>query len=697
MHWKTQAPRKFTALFLAAIIALPNAALAGDKSPAKKPIAVHKPMDESKRAVHVLNRLAFGPRPGDIEKVQAIGVEKWLEQQLSPESINDSAAQARLAPLKTLNMSAREMITYFPPPQVLQAVKQGRFPMPDDPKLRAVYEAQMAQYEARQNGQNQNAAQQQQGMQGMDGDPQDQSSETRERRTRRREARLGAEREAEKLRQLKPEDRFEHILKMSPDQRRALVTSIDAGERERIVEGMSDEQRLTLRALGNPNQVIVGELTQAKLLRAIYSERQLEEVMTDFWFNHFNVFIGKGADRYLTTSYERDAIRKHALGKFGDMLLATAQHPAMLFYLDNFQSVGPNSLAGKFSGSPRAARARQRRQQNAQNFRADDVTTTSMASRPTQTMLNEDTPAPNPKRGLNENYARELMELHTLGVDGGYTQKDIVEVAKVFSGWTVRNPRLGGEYEFNARIHEPGEKLVLGQKIKDDGEDEGKQVLKMLVRHPSTAKFISKKLAMRFVADAPPQALVDRMAETFQRTEGDIKEVLRTLFKSPEFWAESSYRAKVKTPLEFVVSAVRASGAEVKTTAPLIVTLQRLGMPLYAMQPPTGYSMKADAWVNSAALLNRMNFALALGSGRLPAIQLDPKAVLKGDSPSNMESAFASLSKALVAGDISSETRATIAKQLASDSAAQSVTMSESPNLGLISGLILGSPEFQRR
>lgn len=701
MH-KFELSRKFLALFLAASICILNSAFAFVTKKDKTKTVTVGEMDQSKRAVHVLNRLAFGPRPGDVEKVQAMGVDKWIDEQLSPEKIDDSALQARLAPLKTINMSTKDMLTYFPPPPVLQAVEQGRLPMPKDPKLRLVYEAQLEEYKARREGQQQNAQNQQQLQQPQMDDPTDQSPEARDRRAKRRAARQAAKADAEKIIALKPDERVERIMQMKSDERRVLVQALDPQDRERVFEGLNDEQQLLIRAMANPNQVIVGELTQQKLLRAIYSERQLEEVMTDFWFNHFNVYIAKGADRYLTTSYERDAIRKHALGKFGDLLLATAQHPAMLFYLDNFQSVGPNSMAGRFSGTRQAARLRQQLQQNGQNFRANNANdANAMRTRPTQTMISEDAPAPAPKRGLNENYARELMELHTLGVDGGYSQKDIIEVAKVFSGWTVRNPRLGGEYEFNNRIHEPGEKIVLRQKISDNGEDEGKQVLKMLVRHPSTAKFISKKLAMRFVSDTPPQALVDRMAATFQKTDGDIKEVLRTMLKSPEFWSESAYRAKVKTPLEFVVSAVRAEGADIKNTQVLAGTLQRLGMPLYGQQPPTGYSMKADAWVNSAALLNRMNFALALASGRLPTLQLDPKIPLRGETPTSPDQAFSALSKALVAGDLSAETRATISKQIEADPQKQNQAMldsaSQTPNLALISGLLLGSPEFQRR
>lgn len=301
--------------------------------------------------------------------------------------------------------------------------------------------------------------------------------------------------------------------------------------------------------------------------------------------------------------------------------------------------------------------------------------------------------------GLNENYAREIMELHTLGVDGGYTQKDVTELAKVLTGWSIQQPQRGGDFTFNERAHEPGSKYVLGHKISENGEKEGMEMLDILAHHPSTARFISKKLAMRFVSDQPPQSLVDRMAETFMKKDGDIREVLRTMFKSPEFWAADAYRAKVKTPLEFVASAVRASGIEVNNAQPLVQTLNRMGMQLYGMQPPTGYSMKADAWVNSSALLNRMNFALQLGSGRLPGITVDQQAVLHGATPQNAADALSVLENSILAGDISAQTHEVIQKQLDDPRISQRRLddPQKPPNYGAIAGLIMGSPEFQRR
>ncbi|MGH9567242.1 MAG: DUF1800 domain-containing protein, partial [Candidatus Angelobacter sp.] len=382
------------------------------------------------------------------------------------------------------------------------------------------------------------------------------------------EQRQTAESDLPQLLDESADQRFKAILKLPTEDQIALA-SLNDREREPLLDGMTPEQRETMGALRNPQQVVTGELMQGKLLRAIYSERQLQEVMTDFWFNHFNVFIGKGPDRYMITSYERDVIHPHALGKFEDLLVATARSPAMLFYLDNWLSVGPDSDFSrgipKYGNRPWMGRRRfpppPRPQRQAK------------AKRPT---------------GLNENYGRELMELHTLGVNGGYTQKDVTEVARVFTGWTLKDPRDGGEFFFDERKHEPGDKTVLGHRIKSHGEQEGLEVLHMLAHSPATAHFICTKLAVRFVSDNPSDALVNEMAQTFLKKDGDIREVMKAMLSSPEFWAADDYRAKIKTPLDFVASAARATGAEITNAAPLARQLQNMGMPLYGAQPPTG-------------------------------------------------------------------------------------------------------------
>jgi uncharacterized protein (DUF1800 family) len=383
------------------------------------------------------------------------------------------------------------------------------------------------------------------------------------------------------------------------------------------------------------------DLLEAKMLRAIYSNRQLAEELDDFWFNHFNVYHDKGADRFLIPSFEREAIQPHVLGRFRDLLEATAKSPAMLFYLDNFESVRPD--------------------------------------------IDAKAPAKKVKRGLNENYARELMELHTLGVNGGYTQKDVVEVARCFTGWSIEQPKKGGGFIFNDKVHDKGEKIVLGHVIPAGGGiDDGEKVLDILAGHPSTAKFISKELAQRFVADTPPPALVDRMAQTFLAKKGDIREVTRTMLASKEFWSEGAYRAKVKTPFEMVVSAVRALDANVDNAFALANKVGDLGEPLYRKQEPTGYSNLNAEWVNSAALLARMNFALSLAQNKIPGITVDTAKFGQGGATE--------IAQSLLLRDVTPQTRATIENALKDQQA-----KSPGPAPALVAGLVLGSPDFQKR
>ncbi len=641
-------------------------------------------MDAQKCAVHALNRLAFGPRPGDVQRVTEMGVDKWIELQLHPDKIDDSAIDARLAPFRTLRMGTSEIVENFPPNQLIKQIAEGKASLPRDPTRRAVYEAQLQRYEDKQEHQNKNQDQNKD----PDQDKKDEavanqlpcsdgacpvSTDSAQAadadQMRRREARRQANRKTQELLDLPADERMKQILQMSNEVRRALAATTKGPKADALLDGMSAKQKETVMALNNPEQVVVNELMQAKLLRAIYSERQLDEVMTDFWINHFNIFINKGADRYLLSSYERDAIRPHVLGKFEDLLVATAKSPAMMFYLDNWLSVGPDSEIALGI---------------AEHGRGDGPRKPKRAS------------------GLNENYGRELMELHTLSVNGGYSQKDVTEVAKVFTGWTLEPPKKGGDFRFEQRMHEPGDKLVLGHRIKQNGEKEGLEVLHLLAHDPKTAHFISQKLAMRFVSDDPPATLVDRMTQTFLKKDGDIREVLRTMFKSPEFWSPDTYRAKVKTPLEFVVSAVRASGAEVDDARALVGRLNNMGMMPYGMMPPTGYSMRADVWVNSSALLGRMNFALGLAAGKIRGVKVDAinlVAVGGAEPMPDPQQTLATLENSLLSGDISKQTHDTISKQLEDPTVSQRRLddPKRPPNVAAITGLILGSPEFQRR
>jgi len=699
---------------------------------------------EQKRAVHALNRLTFGPRPGDLQQVMAVGVDRWIDLQLHPEKIPDSALESRLAPFRTLRMSSREMAEEFPDGQMIKQVMEGKRSMPSDPAKRAVFQVQLARLEEKKEKKEQaeNAVPQiaiaprrepdpppasetaktaeeiaaaaaatadsagtapadGNSMNAMSGSNSNTGSETAMNRdgsmspsgaakptpaddaeARRLEDRLYADLEVQKLVDLSPDQRYKKVLSMPADQKIAFADGLRGGKGQEFLVGLDPKQRETLLAMNNPQAVVVDELVQAKLLRAIYSERQLEEVMADFWFNHFNVFINKGADRVLLTNYERSVIRPRALGRFEDLLVATAKSPAMLFYLDNWLSVGPNSMQAL--GIP--ARPGPYGPRRYPPF-----------------------PRPNPnakrKSGLNENYGRELMELHTLSVNGGYSQRDVTEVAKVFTGWTIDKPNEGGGFKYDPRMHEPGPKFVLGHRIKPKGEDEGREVLHMLATSPQTAHFISLKLAQRFVSDDPPPALVDRMAKTFQKKKGDIREVLTALFHSPEFWADGTYRAKMKTPLEFVASAVRATGADVSDAMPLANRLSSMGMPLYGAQPPTGYSMKAETWVNSSALLNRMNFALALTAGKVRGVKVDAMQLAGGPpAPSDAALTLSTMEAKLLAADVSKQTHDSIEAQIAPPAKAQQDKMVQSKpvvarptDASMIAGLLLGSPEFQRR
>ena len=525
-------------------------------------------LTEEQRIVHVLNRLGFGARPGDVERVKSMGLENYINQQLAPEKIADTVAENKVKELSVLTMTTAELYEKYPQPARLVRRLQDQGMLPKD------------QDNPRQNE-----------------------------------------------------------------------------ESRKVIQEYYKEN-----GLAQP-QRIMAELHASRILRAVYSERQLQEVMVDFWTNHFNVFAGKGADRWLLPAYDRDTIRPHAMGKFSTLLQATAQSPAMLFYLDNFQSVTPNANRPRAQMRPNAP-AQQR-------------------------------------RGINENYARELMELHTLGVDGGYTQKDVQEVARCFTGWTIFQPRGGaagamplrgeaarrvpGTFFFNARTHDDGEKIVLGQKIAAGGGfNDGLKVLDILARHPATAKFIATKLVRHFVSDTPPPALVQRVAAAFTKSDGDIRETLKAVFFSNEFNSPEAYRAKVKRPFELVISAIRTLGADTNGGPGTHRWIERMGEPLYGYQTPNGYSDAAESWVNTGGLLERMNFGLALADNRVQGTKVDLTQFVKENTDKN-KLVDVSL-KTILAGEVSVSTKQTLLKQL-----------DQSDPVAKVVGLILGTPEFQRQ
>ncbi|HEX9892948.1 MAG TPA: DUF1800 domain-containing protein [Gemmatimonadales bacterium] len=416
------------------------------------------------------------------------------------------------------------------------------------------------------------------------------------------------------------------------------------------------------------------ELQQATLVRAALSRHQLAEVMADFWFNHFNVFLGKGLDRVLTPSYVEETIRPNALGRFEDLLLAVARSPAMLFYLDNVQSVAPGSKPPQLERLDRARGRGGRRLDPARRQRLDSLMQTAEQRRPT---------------GLNENYARELLELHTLGVDGGYTQKDVTDVARILTGWGIAPPREGAGFQFHEWAHDRGEKTVLGVSFPSGkGEAEGVRLLRMLAAHPATMHHVSGKLCARFVSDLMPDGCTDAAVAAWKRSQGDIREVLRAIVRSPDFWAPATVGSKVKTPMEFLVSAVRAVAGQPDSTPRLAQQLVRLGQPLYLQAVPTGYPETQEDWVNSGALLTRMNVAVALAAGRMAGVTVDLDAItpLSSDRTALVER----VNLALLGGRMSARTRDVILRETAD-------LTDPAMARALAVGLALGGPEFQRQ
>jgi uncharacterized protein (DUF1800 family) len=518
------------------------------------------PLTPDQQILHALNRLGYGPRPGDVERVRRIGLAAYVDEQLSPSGLADPAVEQALPAYPVLARSAADLVRDYPQPtpQVRQQLASG----------------QMSRQAAAE---------------------------------------------------------------MYPPERRPAV--------------------------------ITAQMQAARVTRAVLSERQLEEVLVDFWFNHFNVYAQKGAVRWMLPAYEREAIRPHVLGRFRDLVLATARHPAMLFYLDNWLSTRADLVVPR---GPNAGR----------------------------------------RAGLNENYARELMELHTLGVDGGYTQQDVVEVARCFTGWTIDRPQQGGGFVFRTAAHDRGEKRVLGQVIPaGGGREDGERVIDILARHPATARFIATKLTRRFVSDDPPPALVERAAATFQRTDGSIRAVLVTILTSPEFWSTEAYRAKIKTPLEVVASAVRTLDGRLVTTADgrdglgdggmvLAREVARLGEPLYEAQPPTGYPDRAESWVNTGALLGRMNFALGLAHNRLRGARVDLAGAVAGADRGQPAQVLDRLLAAVLHGEASPATRAVLAAELESPEITRVTPydrVAKDTDVEKLAALVLGSPEFQRR
>ena len=659
-------------------------------------------LTEDQKILHVLNRLGFGAREGDVERVKAVGINKYIEQQLNPVSINDSTAEAKVKNLDVLKLSNEELFAKYPnQAAVLLAVAQKN---------------------------------------GLD------KGDTAQ--LKRKNQVRGNE--------MMPEN------KKNTGEDVAKLSEADRQKYQREITELYQKYKL-----GKPQQ-ITQQLNASRIMRAVYSEKQLNEVMVDFWTNHFNVYTGKGATRWFLPEYDRDVIRPNALGNFKDLLTATAQSPVMLFYLDNFQSVSPDTqMAGNNRGGKNQnRRLNQNNQNNEMNSerreqlkRQYGLSDAELDARIKQNQQNQKQPK-RMQRGINENYAREVMELHTLGVEGGYTQADIKEVARAFTGWTIVDPRgyrrtfasvangtedkrvtrlmrlaglpedaESGTFFFNERAHDKGEKTVLGQKINEGGMKDGLKVIDVLVNHPSTAKFIARKLAVKFVSDNPSEALVGRAAKAFQDSKGDIKTTLRAIFTDKEFFAAENYRAKIKTPFEVVISAIRTVGADTNG-GQIQAMLAKMGEPLYAYQAPTGYPDTAEDWVNTGALLERLNFAVALASNRIPGTRVNLKQFEGKDKSEILNRSIA----VVLDGEISPNTKATLLKQLehpliepkletvadnsdGDEEAMENTAMMQNQGGGgrnrqrqirllppsgnaevfKVVGLILGTPEFQRQ
>jgi uncharacterized protein (DUF1800 family) len=573
-------------------------------------------MTPDQRVAHVLSRLTFGARPGDFERVKTMGVDAFIKQQLDPDSIDNSAVIAKLRRLPTLNMATPVIIEQYTPP------KPPVNPSPAPSKTADAINAP--------------------------------------------EAKLAV--------QNAPVLSANQSMSAMPNEMTADAKKEDAG---RMPALQKDAQAATPKPTPPPKnpQMVVTELQRAKLLRAVYSDRQLYELMVDFWENHFSIFANKDDDRFLLTGFDREAIRPFAMGRFRDLLGATAHSPAMLFYLDNWRSSVPRPYPAK-DGKPAGVDG-----------------------------------------GLNENYARELLELHTLGVDGGYTQKDVEEVARCFSGWTIQKPNEQGLFLYRPGLHDDGEKVVLGQKIlAGGGFADGERVLDILATHPATAKFIATKLARRFINDDPPPSVVDRAAAVFLKTDGSIRETLRAIISSPEFFSTAAYRAKVRSPFEYVAAAMRATSAETDGDRPVLDFLGRMGQPLFGRITPDGYPDRGDQWLSSGAMVARLNFAAALATNRMRGTKVDFSKLLAGVDQSNKDAAAVRIISITTNNELSDSTRAAIKTSTTEALVIKQPTPQTDvpaslpgngpppPPLPQVSGyvpemiaLLVGSPEFQRR
>ncbi len=704
--------------------------------PVTKPGAkavVLTPLTARERVQQVLDRFTFGARPGEVDSVLAMGEDKWLAAQMNPDAIKDGITDKKLADFPTLNMSVPQLLLTFPDRGQIGPVADGKVPYPADPLLNAVYEVQVYKL-----------------MQERDKKKADGSIDVKAELTDAQKAEVKKKNQATAARiagdlfAMPKQQRMAAVIKMPVEDRIAFTGNgnLSNDQKNLLFGDFTPREREAFQAMAgqvSSSYNIGNELAQARIVRDVMTERQLQEVMTDFWFNHFNIFLPKDSDQWYTTGYERDVIRKNALGNFHDLLLATAKSPAMMIYLDNWLSIGPDSLAnGVDPRNPNAKKG---------------------------------------NKGLNENYGREVMELHTVGVNGRYTQNDVTTLSAILTGWTVDRPNQGGGFLYDPKRHEPGPKTWLGYVIDDNGNvtpapqvsgkkngdgavagvptwgpskeiatdesmKQGVAALNILASSPKTAQFICSLLAQHFVSDTPPQALVDRLAKVYLASNGDIKTILRALIASPEFNSRQYFHNKVKTPVEFVASAFRTTATEPQNPGALVNTIKTMGMPLYNALPPTGYYLTADQWMNSSALVDRLNFAYQLTNGKFANQKFDaPKLLALGLlSPTGVgnfasygsgakavsapakdgdaklmgvvavtstapvgthgagtshgaEMALRVLEATMIGASVSAQTNQLIDKQMEQ----QPASAGPGDTLNLLTALVMGSPEFQLR
>ena len=632
-------------------------------------------LNPDQQIVHALNRLTFGPRPGDVDEVRRVGLTKWIELQLHPERITENPVLAeRLQPLESLRLSLPDVVAKYTPEQNM-GMMMVQAPFDSINKLPQADRNKVMNGTAEERTAVLDAMEPEMRTRILAALPPNVVAYTPKYKDDAEKARKAQQEELQaQIRQRNPQlkdllsaDQVADV--RSGDQKKtlAVLATLDpdkridvAGQLPAKSQAFVPEYRRAAQFRRTPRLVPSEDLKEARVLRAVYSNRQLEEVLVDYWFNHFNVDSTKNVGmapnlgHLLIGSYERDAIRPHVLGHFRDLLLATARHPAMLYYLDNWESVAPNAFeVGPYA--PRRATL--------------NGVPNSIIPNGLQRLAH----------GLNENYGREIMELHTLGVKGGYTQDDVIAVARCFTGWTVRNTE-NPEFVFAPFMHDAGEKTVLGIKIPaGGGEQDGLKVIDILARHPSTARFISLGLARHFVADNPPQSLVDRMALTFTKTDGDLRAVMETMFRSPEFFSEGAWEARIKSPLDMAAGTIRAMAGEVTDAWTLVQKISDMGEALYAKTEPTGYPDVTETWLSTAGIMVRMNFAASIASGQVPGVKVDASRWKGMDN--------AAIARALLGREASKQTLDAIGTGLEGKDASPAV----------IASLVLGSPDFERR